>query len=362
MDSNDDAVETRAAQRLRAPGVIDRAPAQQLGARLQRAATGYGLTDRLLRRALPGPEATQPALAWRRAAPAGGADEGTATWPVAPATAMPSVDRVQAPLLSRRAAPGASTTVPGVPGTRAVDHPPRGRQAPRLADSDSAALAIGNPVSMQRPSLQASPGLPMPPSSPTPLVQRQAADAPPAAPRAASRSPDGGTPHPSPATRTGTGLASVTRPPSFAATGSVPLVVARRAATPVDRLAAAASPAIGTAKAGPGPAATPLSSARPIAAPAAPAAAELTLQRSVDVTARAARAGPVAFATSAAPPADELARDATAAAPDEPGAAPLPSLAPEAPADIDWIAEQVGRRLQRRQEIERDRKGNRTWR
>ena len=359
-----------AVQRMTAPGVIDRSTLQ----RAPQASTvaSAGLVDRLQRRAATseanGAHGALP-LASSVARRASGETHEQSASPASPSSAngtasTPLVTARATATVARRAEPGASSSITGTtPASleiaRAVSAAPHARATAGIPTASAqASLSLSAPTSaVARGVVQR---VPERGRSPAPTTSETTT--------AASRAPS---------TPAGNGL-----PPAISSASGPSASLAR---TPSSSNGATPAPAVSTAR-------WPVVTASSVAQTSMP-----HVSRKVDTTARSTPSSsgadrpsfsPSPVVGNAATPLVMRRPDITAhgPAPTSPPAISSPAITTSAPstiarapaspvasphvaspgradaAQIDWIAEQVGNRLARRFEIERERMGVRSWR
>ncbi len=404
MMSRDDAPIARLAmRRLSAPGVLNREPMQRRHDPLQHMTVTHGLAARLQSRFAPFTEARGSALVWQRSAERFDSGPAEIAQVSAPAVAQANVGAVaisrreQSPSaaptsLQRRVTPTAESTPVvaqqllarrQVPGLLSVDD--SGRQA-------GAARSIGTESTLvsklhARYGAERSDSVAKPPalSSSSPSVARITSPAPPtgvvmrradapsiSAPATASFATS--VPSES-ATIVATSMplksaASVadvaTRPSSL----PIPISIARKRETGSASEGARRDSAL-TLVSKPSrardaatlPASTPARHPATVVerAPPLTSSTPLVLQRVMAPPVQSTPPVPYAMPVSSAAT-RELIEAARAPTPAEAPAAAAAASAHGGSTDIEWIAEEVGRRLRHRLEIERERKGIRSWR
>lgn len=318
--STDDTLARRVVQRLTAPGVVDRGALRQARDRLAPTRSS-ALVDRLQRRAA----ATQvsgalPLARAARTAPADGEENA------APALTRASVSdgsTASTPIVSLQAAPGAIVA--------------------RRARGDAPAGDAG--------AIRSSSG-----AAPSPVVQRRTADTASGAGRArvtvasshapssrdftlagqsGGNSPDmRGVENRSTATASTDGSNHVQR-------ATLPFALVARKPDAGASRATDAQPSVG------GPSLSPIASSAP-----------LVLRKSNAAASTTGGTPATAATTTSAVTTPLVARSATTSSHHAPAAARPTQHA----LDLDWVAEQVGQRIARRLEIERERLGVRSWR
>jgi hypothetical protein len=367
----------RAAQRLHRPGVLDRTPVEQRYERPHQGAVVHELTDRLHQRAEAAGEAGGTSFVWRRSPAAADASADGLMMPVTSAsvpTAPPIVPATSSTPLSRTTAP--------VVQRAALPEPEAAAMTARLTSraQSSGLLAAGSTIS--RPaaagvvgdapsfavSLQSRYGVTLadaagasapvrvvPASSlssaPATGVIRRQAETSMATSRSSSHDGAGALPTLSGASR---GLTAAPMPAHETPAGSP--VASARPLMGTGSFTALDSPAAGSLSR---PGMPVAHAARPPVPAASAAGSPLVLRRML--------AAPVSSGTvlpGVLPPAAVQAPREETLSPLPPRPAPPTVKEVKAPAgaDIDRIAEEVGRRLMRRLEIERERRGIRQWR
>ena len=374
--SNDESIESMARERLAGPGVVDREPVLRRYDRLQHPLPTSALADRLQQRAAHGERVDGNALVWQRTAiassspvpePPPSADVGHATTPsVEPPPPSPDIGHATTPsmrepppaqpLVSAAARAGTTAAPSFVQRLAQRQHAPGAiAVADRImrATSESAAITADS-VSRQ---VQARYGVekaaPVPAlrtavatmAASRPVVVMRQAD--PTISRRAQHTPLASIINDSsnPARAEVAALRSVTRPTSL------PISIARKHEAPDSR-----------------PNSIPGFPARsaPVAALArsAPSAAtSLVLRRVAAPEPASPSAPPVPYAMpSSSAVAEELTRAAHAGGTVSASHAAAAAATQGGHGDIDRIAEEVERRLRLRLEIERERRGIRSWR
>lgn len=356
-----------AVQRMTAPGVIDRSTLQ----RAPRASTvaSAGLVDRLQRRA-----ATSETNGARGALPlassvARRASSETHEQSASPASPSSNYGTASTPLVTaratatvaRRAAPDASPSINGTtPASleiaRSVSAAPHAQATAGIPTASAqASLSLSAPTSaVARGVVQR---VPERGRSPAPTASETTT----AVSRAPSTPAGNGLP---PAISSASGpSSSLARMPS-SSNGATPVSIARMPVVTASSVAQTSMPHV-SRKADTTARSTPSSSGadRPSFSPSpvvGNAATPLVMRRP-DITAhRPAPTSPPAIST---PAITTSAPSTIARAPASPVASPhVASPGRADAAQIDWIAEQVGNRLARRFEIERERMGVRSWR
>jgi hypothetical protein len=348
--SNDESIETIAARRLAAPGVVDREPVLSLYDRLQHPLPASGLVDRLHQRAAHAEQANGSALVWQRtsiasnafvAEPPPSADVGHAT--------TPSMQRPPPVQRSVFAVPISTTAAPTF-----VQRLAQRQQAPgNVAIADSSAQAVTESPAIAKGTLSAQghtragvetgasvrPGRTTTPSTTTsaPVTVMRQVDS--TVTRHTQQMPLASS-------------ANRSSNPVRAEVAALPISVARKHDV-------SAAPRSGTQA----ETARTVSISTEALAPSSPSAATpLVLRRVAAPVPASPLSPPVPYAMpSSSAVADELTHAAQPA-----GAANAPhaaaAVAQGGHADIDRIAEEVERRLRLRLEIERERRGIRSWR
>lgn len=369
---NDNSIESVAAGRLAAPGVVDREPVLRRYDRLQHPLPTSALTDRLHQRAAHAQQADAGALVWQRTSivanaflpePPPSADVGHAT--------TPSVQRTPAQRVVSAAAVG-TTAAPKLVQRSAQPQPTPGT-VDSIAQAVSGSPAIAKDT--QSTQVQARYGVETAASvsagrTATPLV---ASSAPVAIMRQAdstiARRPEQ-TPLASIAKRSSNPpRADLAAPPPSTRATSLPISVARKrdasaapsSSMPADTLRSVARSTDATSTI-----ATALSTPVIALAPSSPSATTpLVLRRVAAPVPASPSSPPVPYSIpSSSAVAEELTRAAQAG-----GTASAPHAATVASAsahagnpDVDRLAAEIERRLRLRLEIERERRGIRSWR
>jgi hypothetical protein len=360
--SNDESIESMARERLTAPGVVNRAPVLSRYDRLQQPLPTSALADRLHQRAAHAEQADGSALVWRRASitanaflpePPPSADVGHATTPsVEPPP--PSTDVGHATTPSVREPPPVRPSVSAaVPAGRTatptlVQRLAQRQHAPATVTvADSIQHATGEYPEIAAASLsqqvRARHGVERAAAPPVgrAAVPTTAASAPVGVMRQADLTLRRRAQH----TPDVAALRSVTRP------APLPISIARKREASESRANSI-------------PATTAPSAPAIALAPAAPnAAMPLVLRRVAAPVPASPSAPPVPYGIpSSSAGAEELTRAAQSEGTVSAPHAAAASAAEGGHGDIDRIAEEVERRLRQRLEIERERRGIRSWR
>jgi hypothetical protein len=373
-DHDGNSLTARLVQRLAMPGVLDRTPVQRRYERLQEGMVKHDLTGQLHQRATASGDADGGSFVWRRSseradASAEGLPVSASTTSVAAASSTP-ISRVNSPVVQRAALPEAEsaavterlTSRAQLPGVLSVGST-ISRPAATSSFSDAPAFAAH---------LQSRYGVTSSESVAAALPVH-AAPAP-----SISRAPAG-------VIRRQVDAVNATTPPSNHDTaGIVPAVipVSRGISAPpvlARKVAAAGATGRTLPMGGPpvsngspaGPDSRPADSPPVPGIPMTPAAGPLLSAGSAagsPLVLRRMLAAPAQSSTPLStvmppPPTVQLPREETPVpAQHKPAPAVATKVGAHTGSDIDRIAEEVGRRLMRRLEIERERKGIRQWR
>ncbi len=375
MSDHDDNSSTArlAVQRLAMPGVLDRTPVQRRYERLQQGTVKHELSEQLHRRATASGEAAGSSFVWRRSperadATAEGLPVSAATTSVPVASSSP-ISRTSSPVVQRATLPGTASEAVTARLTSRAQSP--GVVAVGSTISRHGAMGSFSNAPAFAAHLQSRYGVTSSESAAA-AAPVQAAPAP-----SISRAPAG-------VVRRQADAATSTAPPTSHETASVvpassPVSHGLAAAPMLARKAPAASAmasamASTLSPAGTGSPAAPdsttadsprvpgipmMPAARPLLSAGSTAGAPLVLRRMLAAPVQSSSPVP-----SVMPPAGvQLPREET---PSPVQQKPDPAVAMKVGAhtgsDIDRIAEEVGRRLMRRLQIERERKGIRQWR
>jgi len=357
-------------QRLAMPGVLDRTPVQRRSERSQRLRQGvvtHELTEQLHQRAAASGDADGSSFVWRRSVERADASveglpvsPGTASVAAASSTPISRVSSPAAPVVQRAALPEAeSAAVTGrlmsrahSPGVLAVggatSHPAATSDAPAFATQLQSRYGVTTSESAAATAVQ---GAPAPPISRAPAgVVRRKVDAVNSTAPSSSHAAASVVPAVSPVSRGTTAAPMLARQVATASVTGNTLPAAGNGSPAALGSHAADSPLV---------AGTPMMAApRPLLSAGSATGSPLVLRRMLAAPAQSNPLSPVM------PPATvQLPREETPAPshrkPDPP---PATKVGAHAGSDIDRIAEEVGRRLMRRLEIERERKGIRQWR
>jgi hypothetical protein len=356
--SHDESIESVASERLTAPGVVDRAPVLNHYDRLQHPLPGSALVDRLYQRAAYAEQAEGSALVWRRSPIALGSLESETTMaPTARATAIATATAIAPAFSASSSVPRSAASAPMVAQAAAPG------LAQRLIQRQHAPGVVAASDSITRVAEAESPTVVKNTRSPQ-MLARQVAEK--SAPAAVMR-------HVAPAVTRHVAhspqrpILSMVKGPSIPAQRlmtqptSMPVSIARKHQATA---AAAETPRIVSRSAESPSTVAPDRSAPVIAlAPSSPASATpLVLRRVAAPVPASPSTPPVAYSM---PSSSAVAEELTRAAQAERTTSSTPHAAAAAHAgnsDIDQLAEQVERRLRQRLEIERERRGIRSWR
>jgi len=363
--SHDESIESVASERLTAPGVIDRAPVLRQYDRLQHPLPANALVDRLYQRAAHAEQGEGSALVWRRSSIAPSSFESETTLaptmtsiaPTFSASTSPSVQRsaVSAPAVARAATPAFAQRLmqrKHAPGVVAVSD-----SIAHAADTESPTMTRNTLSPQLHARYSAEKRAPV-------SVARAAAST--SAPAVVMRHVDPAVTRPVPHSAQKPLLSMVngsSSPPQHLVTGptSMPVSIARKHQA-VGASADASSRTVGRSTESTSTIAAARSAPVIALAPQSPASATpLVLRRVAAPVPPSPSTPPVPYAMpSSSAVAEELTRAAqaekTASTPHAAAAAHTGN------ADIDQLAEQVERRLRQRLEIERERRGIRSWR
>jgi hypothetical protein len=377
MSGHDSLTARLAVQRLAMPGVLDRTPAQRRHERLQQGTVRHELTERLHQRATASGEAGGSSFVWRRSPERADATAEGLPVPAAATTSVPvaistPISRANSPVVQRATLPGAESEAVTARLTSRAQAP--GVVAAGSTISRPAATGSFSNAAAFAGHLQSRYGVTS--SEAAAAAPVQAAPAP-----SISRAPTG-------VVRRQVDAATSTAPPAGHDTASVvpalsPVSLGIAAAPTVAREAAAASalgstlPLLGTLSgppAGHGLLATPdsrtpdsprapgipmMPAPRPSLSAGSAAGVPLVLRRMLAAPASSSTVLP----TVMPPPTVQLPREETPAPlRQKPDSAVAMKAGADTGSDVGRIAEEVGRRLMRRLEIERERKGIRQWR
>jgi hypothetical protein len=374
-------------QRLAMPGVLDHTPVQRKYERLQQGTVRHELAEQLHQRATASGEAGGSSLVWRRSpervdSNAEGLPVSAGTTSVAAAGSTP-ISRATSPIVQRSALPGAESTAvtdrltsrAHSPGVLAVGSTGSTISRPAATSSFSNAPAFAaqlqsrHGVTSSESAAAAAPvqAAPAPPISRAPAgVIRRQVDAANSTASPSSHDTASVVPALSPVSR-GMGAASA----SAEATADKPMLArkafpasavggtVRQADMPQAGNGSPAAPDLRMAVSPQVPGIPMIPAARPLLSAGSAAGEPLVLRRKLAAPAQSS----TPFPTFMPPAGVELPREET---PAPLQSKPNPYVAMKAGAqtgsDIDRIADEVARRLMRRLEIERERKGIRQWR
>jgi hypothetical protein len=378
-DQNDHSVTARLVQRLAMPGVLDRTPVEHRYERLQQGTVKHELTERLSQRATASGEAGGSSFVWRRSAAAADASAEGLTMPAiltsvpvvttsVPAASSAPVSAASSPLIQRATLPGAESAAVTArlvsraqsSGILAVGstisrpaEPGSFSNAPVFAaDLQSRYGVTSSDVAAAAAPVQAASALSIS-RAPAGVIRRQV-DAPNSTASPSRHDNASVVPVSSPASP-GSGTAPMLARKALAAS-------AMGSTLPLAPLGGNGSPAAPDSRPGGSSQATGIPmmpAARPLLSPGQEAGAPLVLRRMLAAPAQSSTPLPAVM-----PPATvHLPREETPApSQQKSGPAVAMKVGTHADSDIDRIAEEVGRRLMRRLEIERERKGIRQWR
>jgi hypothetical protein len=369
---NDDSIAAVAARRRAAPGVVDREPVLRLYDRLQHPLPTSALADRLHQRAAHAEQADGSALVWQRTSIASNAFVSEP--PPSPDVGHATTPSVQRPPPAQRTF--AAVPVNTTPAPAFVQRLARRQQVPKTAAiADSVAQAAAESPAIAKDSLSTQvhtsygveTGASVPPSHTTTPIRTTSA------PVSVMRQVDSTitrhtqqTPPASTVNRASIpARADVAALPSVARHTSLPISTARkhdvsaapRCGMPAETartvsISTDATSTIAAARSAP---------AITLAPPSSSAATPLVLRRVAAPVPTSPPSPPVPYAMPSSSAAEDPAHAAQAV-----GAANAPHVAAAVAqgghADIDRIAEEVERRLRLRLEIERERRGIRSWR
>jgi hypothetical protein len=371
-------------QRLAMPGVLDHTPVQRKYERLQQGTVKHELTAQLHQRATVSGEAGGSSLVLRRSpehadASAEGLPVSAGTTSVAAAGSIP-ISRASSPVVQRAALPGAESTAvterlasrahsPGVLAVGSTISRPAATSPFSNAPAFAAQLQSRHGVTSSESAAAAAPvqAAPAPPISRAPAgVIRRQVDAANSTASPSSHDTASVVPALSPVSR-GMGAASA----SAEATADKPMLArkafpasavggtVRQADMPQAGNGSPAAPDLRMAVSPQVPGIPMIPAARPLLSAGSAAGEPLVLRRKLAAPAQSS----TPFPTFMPPAGVELPREET---PAPLQSKPNPYVAMKAGAqtgsDIDRIADEVARRLMRRLEIERERKGIRQWR
>jgi hypothetical protein len=372
---NDNSLTARLVQRLAVAGVLDRTPVQRRYERLQQGMVKHELTEQLHQRATASGDADGSSFVWRRSpertdASAEGlpVSPGTASVAAASSTPISRVSSPAVPVVQRATLPGAESAAvterlmsrAQSPGVLAVGST-ISRPAATSSFSDAPAFAA-HLQSRYGPTSSASAATAPVQAAPAPSISRAPAGV-------IRRQVDAANSTTSPSRHDTASVAPASSPVS-PGIGAAPMLARKApAVSAMGRTLPLAGPLAGTGSPAapdsrtadsPQTAGIPMMpAARPLLSAGSAAGAPLVLRRMLAAPAQSSSP----FPTVMPPPTVQLPREET---PSRPQQKPDPAVATKVGAhtgsDIDRIAEEVGRRLMRRLEIERERKGIRQWR
>jgi hypothetical protein len=381
-DQNDTSLTTRLVQRLAMPGVLDRTPVQRRYERLQQGMVKHELTEQLHQRATASGDADGSSFVWRRSSERTDASAeglpvspGTASVAAASSTPISRVSSPAVPVVQRAPLPGAEYAAvtqrltsraqsPGVLAVGSTISRPTATSsfsdAPAFAAHLQSRYGATSSESAATAPVQAAPA-PSISRAPATVIRRKV-DAVNSTAPSSSHDTASVVPAVSPVSH-GIGAAPVR-------IGAAPVLARKMAAASAisNTLPSAGigSPAAPDSRTADSPQVTGIPTgipmmpaARPLLSAGSAAGAPLVLRRMLAAPAQSSSP----FPTVMPPPTVQLPREETPAPlQQKPNPYGETNAGAQTGSDIDRIAEEVGRRLMRRLEIERERKGIRQWR
>ena len=367
--SDHDVIARLGVQRLAMPGVLDRTSVERRYECLQQGTVTHELTERLHRRATASGEAGDGSLVWRRSPER--ADASAQSLPVSavttsvPAVTSTPISRANSPVVQRATPPGAESTAviarltsraqsPGVVAVGSTISRPAATGSFSNAPVFAADLQSRYGVTASDVAAAAAPvraaSTPSISRAPAGVVRRQVDAATPTAP---ASSHDSASVVPA-LSRVSRGIAAA---PMLAR--KAPAASAIASTLPPARNGSPAAPDSTTANSPRVPGIPMMPAARPLLSAGSAAGAPLVLRRMLAAPVQSSSPVP-----SVMPPAVvQLPREETPSPLQQKPEPPVAkSMGAHTSAEIDRIAEEVGRRLMRRLRIERERKGIRQWR
>lgn len=373
-DRDDHSLTARlAVQRLAMPGVLDRTPVERRYERLQQGTVKHELTERLHQRATASGEAGDGSLVWRRSPER--ADASAESLPLSavtasvPAVTSTPISRANSPVVQRATLPGGESTAviarltsraqsPGVVAVGSTISRPAATgpfsNAPAFAgDLQSRYGVTASEVAAAAPvQTTSTPSLSRAPAG---VVRRQVDAATPTAPPS---SHDRASVVP-PLSRVSRGIAAAPTLARKAPAASAIASTIASSALPPAGTGSSAAPDSHTADSPRVPGIPMMPAARPLLSAASAGGAPLVLRRMLAAPVQSSTPVPAVMP----PTAVQLPREETPSPlPQKPDLVEAMKMGAHPGAEIDRIAEEVGRRLMRRLRIERERKGIRQWR